>query len=145
MGGRSTSSFVLSDGIGVFQGEVSLENHGGFASVRSQPARHDLAGCDTFVLRVRGDGHRYKFTARMDWHFDGPIHQCEFTPKQGDWEEHTLPFDRFIATFRGRALPGEPPLVPGMVTSVGLLISNKQSGPFRLEIAWIKATADTEP
>jgi len=32
-----------------------------------------------------------------------------------------------------------PPLDPGKVTSVGLLISEKQGGPFQLEVAWIKA------
>jgi hypothetical protein len=64
MGGVSTSSFRLTNGAAVFQGELSLENNGGFASVRSLPASHDLSGCDTFVIRVRGDGRRYKFTAR---------------------------------------------------------------------------------
>ena len=35
MGGRSSSSWQLSEhDIGVFQGSVSLENNGGFASVR---------------------------------------------------------------------------------------------------------------
>ena len=144
MGGRSTSSFLLSDGMAVFQGEVSLENNGGFASVRSLPAHLDLGGCDTFVVRVRGDGRRYKFTARTDQRFDRAIHQCGFITKQGDWEEQTLPFDRFVATFRGRALPNEPPLDPATVTSIGLLISDKQGGPFRLEIAWIKATTLAE-
>ena len=56
MGGVSTSSFCLTNGVALFRGKVSLENNGGFASVRSLPARHDLAGCDTFVVRVRGDG-----------------------------------------------------------------------------------------
>ena len=75
MGGVSTSSFRLTNGVAVFQGEVSLENNGGFASVRSLPARHDLAGCDAFVIRVRGDGRRYKFTARTDRSFDSAIYQ----------------------------------------------------------------------
>ena len=59
MGGVSTSSFRVTNGIAVFRGEVSLENNGGFASVCSLPSRHDLAGCDAYVIRVRGDGRRY--------------------------------------------------------------------------------------
>ena len=74
MAGVSASTFRLTNGVAVFRGEVSLENNGGFASVRSLPARHDLAGCDSFVIRVRGDGHRYKFTVRTDRTFDSTIY-----------------------------------------------------------------------
>ena len=138
MGGVSTSSFCLTNGVALFQGKVSLENNGGFASARSLPARHGLAGSDAFVVRVRGDGRRYKFTARTDPSFDSAIYQCVFTTKKGEWEEHRLPFKQFIPTFRGRVLSGVPPLDAAKVTSVGFLISDKQDGPFQLEVAWIK-------
>ena len=141
MGGVSISNFHLTNGAAVFQGELSLENNGGFASVRSLPAAHDLAGCDAFVFRVRGDGRRYKFTARMDRSFDSPIYQAIFTSKKGEWEEHRLPFKQFAATFRGRLLSSETPLDSSKVTSVGFLISDQQAGPFRLEVAWIKGGA----
>jgi len=106
--------------------------------VRSLPARYDLAGCDAFVIRVRGDGRCYKFTARTERSFDSAIYQTVFTTKEGQWEEHRLPFKQFVATFRGRVLSSEPPLDAAKVTSVGFLISDKQDGPFQLEVAWIK-------
>jgi hypothetical protein len=139
MGGVSTSDFRVTNGAAVFQGEVSLANNGGFASVRSLPASHELAGCDAFVIRAFGDGHRYKFTARMDQSFDSAIYQTSFTTKPGEWTEHRLPLKQFVPTFRGRVLSGEPPLDPAKVTSVGFLIAEKQAGVFRLEISWIKA------
>ena len=138
MGGVSTSSFRLTNGAAVFQGEVSLKNNGGFASVRSLPANHDLSGCDTFVIRVRGDGRRYNFTARTDRSFDSTIYQCAFTTKKGEWGEHRLPLKEFVPTSRGRVLSGAPPLDAAKVTSVGFLISDQQDGPFQLEVAWIK-------
>ena len=141
MGGVSASNFGVTNGVAVFRGEVSLENNGGFASVRSLPSHHDLAGCDTFLIRVRGDGRCYKFTARTDRSFDSPIYQVSFPTKQGEWEELRLPMKGFVPTFRGRALSGQPPLDPTKVTSVGFLISDKQAGPFRLEVAWIKVTS----
>jgi monofunctional biosynthetic peptidoglycan transglycosylase len=141
MGGVSASGFYLTNGVALFRGKVSLDNNGGFASVRSLPARHDLAGCDTFVVRVRGDGRRYKFTARTDRSFDSAIYQCVFTTNKGEWEEHRLPFKQFVATFRGRVLSNEPPLDAAKVTSVGFLISDKQEGPFQLEVAWIKGAS----
>ena len=141
MGGVSTSQFqLLTNGGASFSGVVSLENNGGFASVRSSPVRENLNGCDAFVLRVRGDGRRYKFTVRTESGFDAPNYQAEFTTKRGAWEEHRLSFKDFVPTFRGRVLTDVPPLDPAKVTSVGLLISDKQAGPFRLEMSWIKAT-----
>lgn len=140
MGGVSTSRFqVLTNGVAVFSGVVSLEKNGGFASVRSSPVRQDLSGTGAFVLRVRGEGRRYKFTVRTETGFNAPNYQAEFKTKPGEWEEHRLPFKDFVPTFRGRVLTEMPPLNPSKITSVGLLISDKQSGPFRLELSWIKA------
>ena len=140
MGGVSTSSFRITNGVAVFRGEVSRENNGGFASVRSLPARHDLGDTDSFVIRVRGDGRRYKFTARMDSSFDSAIYRCDFPTKKGVWEEHRLLLKDFVASFRGRVLTDVPPLNPVKVSSVGFLISDQQAGSFQLEVAWIKAS-----
>lgn len=139
MGGVSSSRFEIIGGLAVFQGTVSLANNGGFASVRSPLIPPRLCGCDTFVLRVRGDGHRYKFTVRMQSSFDSAIYQSVFAPAPAAWEELRLPFADFVPTFRGRTLTGEPPLDSAGIVSVGFLISEKQAGPFRLEIAWIQA------
>jgi monofunctional biosynthetic peptidoglycan transglycosylase len=145
MGGVSSSRFSVTNGVAVFRGELSLDNNGGFASVRSLPSRHDLAGCDAFLIRLRGDGHRYKFTVRTDAGFDSPIYQASFPTKPGEWAELRLPMMDFVPTFRGRVLTNVPPLDPDVVVSVGLLISDKQEGPFRLEVAWIKVTRATGP
>ncbi len=141
LGGVSTSSISLTNGMAVFGGEVSLENNGGFASVRSAPVRQNLAGFDAFILRTQGDGKRYKFTVRTEIGFNAPLYQCAFTTKRGEWEEHRLPFKDFVPTFRGSVLTNMPPLDPARIVSVGLLISEKQEGPFKLELAWIKASA----
>lgn len=141
MGGVSTSQFqVQTNGGAVFSGTVRLENNGGFASVRSAPVRANLTDHAAFVLRVRGDGRSYKFSVRTRSGFDSPLYQCRFPTKPGVWEEHRLVIKDFVPTFRGQVLTGEPPLNPAQVTSVGFLISDKQAGPFRLGIAWIKAS-----
>lgn len=141
MGGVSTSQFqVLTNACAVFSGTVRLENNGGFASVRSAPVGENLTGLTAFVLRVRGDGRGYKFSVRTGASFNSQLYQTSFTTKQGEWEEHRLAFSDFVPTFRGRILTDVPLLNPAKVNSVGFLISDKQAGPFRLEIAWIKAS-----
>jgi monofunctional biosynthetic peptidoglycan transglycosylase len=140
MGGISTGGFKRTEqGTLLFSGVLSLENNGGFASVRSPALRQDLAGLEAFVLRVRGDGRRYKFTVRTESGFDTPIYQASFATKRGEREEHRLAFKDFVPPFRGRVLTDVPPLKPAGIASVGLRISDKQAGPFELEVAWIKA------
>ena len=142
MGGLSTSRFqFLTNGGAVFSGVVSLENNGGFASVRTSPVRENLSGLNAFVLRVRGDGRRYKFTVRTESGFDTPIYQCAFRTKRGECQEHRLLFKDFVPTFRGRVLTDVPPLDPAKVMSVGFLISEKQDGPFQIDLSWIKGAS----
>lgn len=104
MGGVSTSQFQMqTSGGAVFSGTVRLENSGGFASVRSAHVHQDLTGFTAFVLRVRGDGRRYKFSVRTEVGLLTPLYQSSFTTRQGGWEEHRLAFCDFVPTFRGRA------------------------------------------
>ena len=70
MGGVSTSDFRVTNGAAVFQGEVSLANNGGFASVRSLPASHELAGCDFFRnvgADIRHGGDRAYYSIHNDY------------------------------------------------------------------------------
>jgi len=133
MGGVSRSGFDLSaPGIARFSGQVSLENGGGFASVRTPPRGWDTVGATAFVLRVRGDGRTYKFTLRTGDGFDGIQYQARFVAPAGEWREVRLPVDEFVATFRGRKVPFAPSLDPARVRALGLMISDKQAGPFEL-------------
>ena len=75
---------------------------------------------------------------RTEAGFNAPNYQAEFTTKRGEWEEHRLAFKDFVPTYRGRVLTAVPPLNPATNASLGLLISDKQAGPFRLELSWIK-------
>jgi len=133
MGGVSRSGFDLSaPGIARFSGQVSLENGGGFASVRTPPRGWDTVGATAFVLRVRGGGRTYKFTLRTGDGFDGIQYQARFAPPAGEWTEVRLPVASFAPTFRGRTLSGVLPLDPASVRALGLMVSDKQAGSFEL-------------
>jgi len=66
----------------VFGGTVSLENNGGFASVRSRVPASDLSAFTGLAVRVRGDGRTYQLRLRSDDRFDGipPIRNPGFSP-----------------------------------------------------------------
>lgn len=139
MGGVSRSEMVIDSGVAVFRGVLSLENAGGFASVRSRPADHDLSRFDALTLRVRGDGKRYKLRLRTTTSFDGVSWEAPLEPGGTDWEDVVVPLDAFKPTFRGQLLRDHPPLDPAGVQTFGLMIADRQEGSFRLEIASIGA------
>ncbi len=122
-----------------FSGILSLENNGGFASVRCLPRRFELAGYGGLRLRVRGDGKIYRLRLRMDEGFDGVAYDAGFSTEKDTWTTVDLPFSSFRATFRGRAVPGAAALDPGAVRQIGFMIADKQEGAFRLEIASVDA------
>lgn len=137
MGGISRGSLHVEDGVGVFSGETSLENNGGFASVRREPETMDLSGTPGLVLHVRGDGRRYQLRLRTDELFDGGAYRALFQPSAGEWQHIALPWHEFEAVFRGRRLEDAPPLDPSALQQMGWLIADRRAGPFRLEVAWV--------
>jgi monofunctional biosynthetic peptidoglycan transglycosylase len=140
MGGISSSTMELSsDGTGVFAGRLSLENNGGFASVRTYLEGYDLSTFAGLVLRVRGDGRRYQVRLRTDARFDGIAYRAEFDTEPDEWTTVVLPFGTFAPTFRGYVPPNAPPLEPGAIRQFGLLIADEREGAFRLEVERVLA------
>lgn len=139
MGGLSQSGISLSrDGTAIFEGAVSLENYGGFASVRTN-VFDDLGDSYAIRLRVLGDGRTYKLRLRTDAYMDGPAYEAEFETIVGEWLLVEIPYTDMKATYRGRAIRNAPTLEGAMVQQIGLMIADKTAGPFRLEIDWIKS------
>jgi len=140
MGGISSSRIEKSeDGKALFTGEVSLENSGGFASVQGPDILQSLGEYDGIVLRVKGDGKRYKCGLRTDDMFDGVSHQAAFETNTGEWQLVQIPFSDFIPTYHGRQLSEDKRMNRELIKKLGFLISDRQEGIFRLEIDWIKA------
>jgi hypothetical protein len=124
-------------GIASFCGVVSLDYGGGFASVRTRPQAWATGGAESFRLHCRADGRQYKFTMRTDDGFDGVQYQARFAPPQDEWTTVVIPVTDFTASFRGRPVPGAPPLDPARIRQLGLMISDRQAGPFELLVDWI--------
>ena len=140
MGGVSRGQHrITSEGTLEFSGTVSLENNGGFASIRSRPASTDLAEFDGHLIRARGDGKRYDFNLQTDTPIMAGSYRLKFETKTDEWREIPLPFSDFQATSFGQVIRSVPALNPAKIRSFGLLISDKQEGPFKLEVDWIRA------
>src|SRR5210317_1878549 len=64
MGGLSAGGMVQSDEGLKFTGRLSLENNGGFSSVRRSVSRN-LSKVTAVRIEVRGDGRDYQFRIRQ--------------------------------------------------------------------------------
>ena len=132
MGGVSNGSFKLnSEGHGVFEGHVSLENNGGFSSVRYTFESINLEEHQTIVLKVKGDGKKYQFRIKDDSNtYYSYITYFETT---GDWETIEIPLKDFYPSFRGRKL-NQPNFNSDSMEEIAFLIGNKKNEDFKLII-----------
>lgn len=135
MGGVSRSRLRHDPtGHAVFEGEVSLERSGGFASVRSSRGQRGLPAAEACLVELRGDSRQFKLNLLTDDGFDSLSYQASFTPTGVGWQTMRLPLTAFRATFRGREVPEAPTLDLARIRQVGLMIAARQAGPFALDI-----------
>lgn len=138
MGGLSEGRFAITEDAQMrFHGTLSLENNGGFASIRSRPNALGLAPGDTIVVRVRGDGRTYNFNLYIPTRRTAFSYQAKFETKKGEWVDVEIPLEKFQPTWFGRTLE-EPQLDPGKVNRLGILLGDKKAGEFELLIDWIR-------
>ena len=119
-----------------FEGVLSLENNGGFASVRRLVGT-DLSTASSVRIRVRGDGRRYQLRLRQDSRFDGVAWRAFFDADDA-WRTVSMDFDEFEPVFRGRRVPEAGPLQAENVSQIGFMLADGNPGPFRLEIESIE-------
>jgi hypothetical protein len=132
MGGKSYGNFYLNkNGHGEFYGDVSLENNGGFSSVRYRFNKEKTNVFSKFIIRVKGDGKAYQFrvkNSKNDYH--SYIYSFQTTK---DWQTIEIPFAEMYPAFRGRKLNIENYQGEKM-QEIAFLIGNKKNENFRLEI-----------
>ena len=127
-----------------FSGTISLENHGGFASIRTEPRAMDLTGLTALVVKARGDGRTYWIDLRVNQPMLASSYRAEFPTVKGEWREIRIPLRDFQFQSFGRRLPGDP-VNPANINSVGFTLADKQAGAFELEIESVTAMADVDP
>jgi NADH dehydrogenase [ubiquinone] 1 alpha subcomplex assembly factor 1 len=139
MGGVSDGRFrITPESTLEFFGTLSLENNGGFASVRTKPADLDINAGDDLVVRVKGDGREYVLnlytkSRRMAFSYRAPLPTVK-----NEWTEVAVPLEDFIPTAFGDRVQGMGPVEPDEITSIGFMLSDTKPGPFRLNVGWVK-------
>jgi Complex I intermediate-associated protein 30 (CIA30) len=134
---------------GVWSGFVTTANNGGFAGIRTKlfSPRKDASACKGFLLKVKGDGQRYKLIARDDEEWNGVAWSTSFDTTAGRAIEVRIPFDKLRPTRYSRTIPDGGKYNSRSVTGVQLTLSKFEydggpnpsfrEGPFRFEVEQI--------
>ena len=136
-GWRINCSRALENGHVRFAGELSLENNGGFTSMRG-PLRTDLTDYTGIRMQVLGDGRTYFLRLRDTGGYDGIAHEQPFETVAGEWIVVEIPFSDLVPVFRGFQVD-RPSLARDNLQAIGIMLREKTPGPFALEIDWIEA------
>ena len=132
MGGRSNGDFKINDsGNGIFLGDVSLENNGGFSMVQYGFDTKKVSNYTKVCIKLKGDGKTYQFRIKEN-NSDYYSYVTSFETSK-DWETIEIPFNSMYPAFRGRKLDaanysGE------QMEMIAFLIGNKKAEAFNLEI-----------
>ena len=132
MGGISRGSIEVNpDGIATFSGRLSLANNGGFSSVRTEVSKGGLTGADGLEIKIKGDGRKYSILLGTDemrgsW-------QASFVADR-DWNIVKIPFENFRLSVRGWSPPSAPSVPRSRISTIGIIIGDKNERPFMLQV-----------
>lgn len=135
MGGLSAGNLgIQKDGSGIFYGYVSLDNYGGFSSVRFRK-NISLKGFDKIILRVLGDNKFYQLRIRSS--YQDRLSYVKRFYAADEWSDIEIPLSSMEPQFRGRSLNMRN-FSGNSLVELGLLIGNKVEERFALEIDHIR-------
>ena len=146
MGGVSQSTVQVDDTL-TFSGTLSLERNGGFASTRARIPRGALVGGEALLVRLRGDGRTYDLTLRRaDVRLRAGSYRVAI-PSDTTETEVVIPLSAFRPTSFGRPVSGAPALDSdlGQVDTLGLMLADKQPGPFSVQILEVTVLRGAAP
>lgn len=132
MGGKSLSSFKLSpDNFGLFEGQISLENNGGFSSISYRFEKLKVNKDSSIIIKLKGDGKNYqlriKDNSNTSYSYILPF------ATSGEWQEIKIPLQDMYPSFRGRKLD-LPNFAQDYIEEIVFLIGNKKPEKFKLLI-----------
>ncbi|MHB0753652.1 CIA30 family protein [Polaribacter sp. M15] len=132
MGGISRGNIKIdSNGNGVYFGKVSLENNGGFSSLRYRFNQINVSKFSKVILRIKGDGKNYQF--RIKDKLANSYSYIKVFETSGEWERIEVNLAEMYPAFRGRKLD-IPNFSSDVIDEIALLIGNKKEQNFQLEI-----------
>lgn len=138
MGGLSTSQVVV-DSIGyIFSGDVSLDNNGGFASLRSPRDNYNLEIYTVMKIRYKSTDRDFAIVLERHNQYYMPYHKQICESNKDGW----VTSEFLLSEFKEYRLGEETGNVMESkslqdIRRFGIVINDKAAGPFRVEVDYI--------
>jgi|TARA_B110000037_G_C17082758_1_gene490674 hypothetical protein len=139
MGGLSKSKVTFTENGLVFKGTLSLQNNGGFASIRSGKGKFDLSKYTTVKIKFRSAGRDFSLLLEDSKLFFKPNYKQNFSSSTGKWNIAELKISDFKEYTMGQ-LSGATVSKDKLenIMRIGIILSDKKEGPFEIEIDYIE-------
>ena len=132
MGGVSESNISISDNNTlIFKARVSLDNNGGFASIRYNSVNLKANKDQKIKITLIGDLKEYQLRIKPNRSLYYTYSKSFKTTKSK--QTIVIPLNEFVAQFRGRRL-NKVNFNYDQIDEFGILIGNKRNEEFKLEI-----------
>lgn len=132
MGGVSSSSLTINNsGHGFFSGKISLDNNGGFASVRYNLKKINVTKDNTINIVLKGDKKIYQLRIKEN-NYDYHSYVHNFITS-GKWEVISINLSDMYPSYRGIKL-NDQKFSGNQIKQLSILISNNVEENFSLLI-----------
>jgi len=140
MGGVTKSKIEYTSNSVLLSGDISLDNYGGFASMKTKYKSVDLSKYIGIKIKFKSTNQKFAFTLEDNQNWTQPNYKREFSSKKDDtWEEVTIYFKDFQEIVIG-APTGNMMKLKSLknIVRMGIMTYEKKEGPFSLEVDYLE-------
>jgi len=139
MGGQSAGRTSYEKDALLFAGDVSFENNGGFASVRSDYGRMDLSKFEKVVVKYRCEGQSLSLNFNTDRRWWYPNYKATLPETKMEWQTVTVAL-KDLKEYRVGQVTGRKISMEKLsdIIRLGIMTNDKKEGPFQAEIDYIE-------
>jgi len=135
MGGKSQAIIVHTDSSIILEGTVSLENNGGFASMRTKEFNFDISKYSNVTITYRSTGQSFSFYInRYRKHYE-PKFRTDIPITHGEWSTIKVDLSAFKIIQLGKEIDGEITKQDlSKIIKLGFISNTKAATHFMLEV-----------
>ena len=139
MGGLSKGRKELTENSILFEGVISLDNNGGFSSLRCSLSHKDLTQYDEIEIRYRSTGISKALTFSVDRRWYIPNYRISLEGTSGNWKTMIIRLSDFKKHYLGKSL--NESLKKEKIKDIirmGIITNEKKYGNFEFEVDYIE-------
>jgi hypothetical protein len=140
MGGVSKSKLEYLDNSFLLTGTISLDNYGGFSSIKTKYENFDLTDYQGVKIRFKSSNQKFAFTLEESKNWTLPNFKGDFnSTKENTWEVITIYFKDFKEYQVGEPT-GNKLKTSNLknVVRLGIITTDKKEGSFSIEVDYVE-------